>query len=95
MSLTHCSHVSGIVCVGSAEKSVIEGSIDHKVFLFTYIWPIQRIYKSLFMHKRDQISNSICTQNKNGVQATRWLSTGKHKSWHSEKSAVNTVWTRI
>lgn len=47
------------------------------------------------MHKRDQISTAICTQNKNRIQDTHFLSTVKHKSWHLEKSTVNTVWTRI
>lgn len=67
----------------------------HNVLLLTYIWPVQRICKSLFTRKRDQIRNVICTRNKNGIQVTHSLSTEKHKNWHLEKSTVNTAWTRI
>lgn len=67
MNLNHVSDVSVTVCVRSAKKLVSQGSIDHNVFLLTYIWSGQRICKSLFMHKRDQISTAICTQKKNGI----------------------------
>lgn len=95
MNLNHSSHVSVTVCVRSAERSDSQGSVNHNVFLLTYVWSVQRIYKSLFMHKRDQISTAICTQNKNGIQGTHCLCTVKHKNWHLVVPVVNTVWTRI
>lgn len=96
VSLNHCSCVSGAMCARSGERSVSQGSTDHNnILLLTYIWPVQRICKSPFMHKRDQIRNVICTRNKNGIQVTHFLSTEKRKNWHLEESTVNTVWTRI